>query len=376
MRILFFAAARFQSTYFQQVAARSRCEATVVRSKRVISFSGASFRYLSRLPLRRFITYKIAEINAKRARPLSPAAAGAARLWYGFLIPFAALRYHAYLSRRPFDVLAVYNGYHLRQAIAVEIAKSMKKQILYFENGALPDTTTVDWKGINFDNALPRERAFYEAYIPEAAQRPAVTLRPRVPKNSAKFAPDPHFALPKRYLFVPFQVDHDTQLLCHSPRISDMDALYRFVETALARCTDSDTVILFKEHPSALRDYAHLHAGPNPRLRFANGIATQTLIEHAEAVVTINSSVGIEALLYRKRVITLGNAFYTVDGIAEPCGSPECLAERIDTLESWHPDTELIDAYIHYLYHRYLIPGHWSRPDAEHFRLLNARLGC
>jgi capsular polysaccharide export protein len=376
LRILFFAVARFQSTYFQQLAGHLECDADVVRSKRIFTISTTALRYLFRLPLRHYVDYKMAEINAKRERPVSPVAATLARLYYGAVILYNAARYHAYLTSHPFDVLAVYNGYHLRQAIAVDIAKTLNKRILYFENGALPDTTTMDWQGINFDNALPRERAFYEARIPEVTRKPAVTLHPRAPKNSAKFAPDPHFKLPDRYIFVPFQVDHDTQLLCHSPHIADMEALYRFIEKSLTFCEDSDTVILFKEHPSALRDYSHLHSSTNSRLRFANGVSTQTLIENAEAIVTINSSVGIEALLYHKRVITLGNTFYTIDGIAENCTSPECLANRIDRLEAWHPEPSLIDAFLHYLQHSYLVPGHWKHPTKEHFDIANARLEC
>ena len=38
------------------------------------------------------------------------------------------------------------------------------------------------------------------------------------------------------------------------------------------------------------------------------------VLKKAELVITLNSTVGIEALLYGKPVLTLGDAFYNIKG--------------------------------------------------------------
>ena len=87
--------------------------------------------------------------------------------------------------------------------------------------------------------------------------------------------------------------------------------------------------IIFKEHPSSKKDYPNLHkiASHLEYVDFANGYPTQELIEKSEAVITINSSVGVESLLFNKKVITLGNAFYNIEGIVKNAKDKEELIE-------------------------------------------------
>src|SRR5690606_27259707 len=129
--------------------------------------------------------------------------------------------------------------------------------------------------------------------------------------------------LPKCYLFAPFQVDDDTQIILHSPWIPDMRAYFSVLCRLRARLVAlggewADTAIVIKEHPTCPWGWDRLHAeGERQGVLFANGNSTQELIEKSAAVLTINSSVGIEAMLFDKPLIVLGNAFYALPELAQ-----------------------------------------------------------
>src|SRR5690606_9227447 len=109
--------------------------------------------------------------------------------------------------------------------------------------------------GVNALNSLPREAAFYRRQpAPDgkrAWQLSARHLHPlRVP-DSARQTRD----LPKCYLFAPFQLDDDTQIILHSPWIPDMRAYFSVLCRLRARLVAlggewADTAIVIKEHPT------------------------------------------------------------------------------------------------------------------------------
>ena len=87
-----------------------------------------------------------------------------------------------------------------------------------------------------------------------------------------------------------------------------------------------------KEHPSdhGRIDYSGAFRA-FPDVVFTKLMNTQELIEKSAAVVTVNSTVGIEAMLHLKPVITLGDAFYAVPGLVRPCGRDDELGRHSRT---------------------------------------------
>jgi capsular polysaccharide export protein len=75
------------------------------------------------------------------------------------------------------------------------------------------------------------------------------------------------------------------------------------------------------------------------------------LIEKAGAIITINSSVGIESLLFYKKVITLGSAFYNIEGIVEHAENKNELENILKNLENYKLDKKLIENFLRYLYY-------------------------
>ncbi len=371
VKSVFFAVNRSQYRYFSFLVAQFRGEAQVVYARRSLLPSWRAWKQLSCSDLSPIVEQKLVELTArKRLR-------GSWRLHcyrglYFVLGVIAYLRYWRPIARSGATVLAVWNGNFFRQGIALAIAGRLGLRCVFFENGPLPDTTTLDARGVNYNNSVPRSRGFFAAR-PMAGELPR-TLVPRAPRRPGKFVARSD-QLPARYVFVPFQIDHDTQLTHFSPWIRNMQHLFAEVTAAAREAGDGDLV--FKEHPSAAQDYPTLYRAieGDPKLHLLNHAATQTLIEKAEAVITINSTVGLEALLLGKKVIVLGQAFYAIDGITCQAASREQLATALRELDSWQIDRELIDGFLHYLQREYALPGSWKSPQIQHAIAVEERLG-
>ena len=273
------------------------------------------------------------------------------RIYFNILAIFYYLKYYSILDKK-YDALLVWNGGKYRQRIALEIAKLNNIKPIFFENGLLPNRLVLDNKGINADNSVPREREFFENYS-NLLELPK-QLIPRRAKNQKKFSVEVK-PLPQEFIFVPFQVDSDTQIITNSKWIKNMRELFTLI-VKISKNTNYYFVI--KEHPSSSRDYPDLHqvAEESEYISFANGYETQELIQKSCGVITINSTVGIESLLFKKRVIVLGDAFYRIDGITKSVNSENELLEILNSFDSWVINDNLIDNFLKYLYYDYLIP--------------------
>ncbi|KUZ97761.1 capsular biosynthesis protein [Burkholderia latens] len=110
-----------------------------------------------------------------------------------------------------------------------------------------------------------------------------------------------------RYVFLPLQVSGDTQIKLHSD-VGNLDAIRHAFEFAANENAD----LFVKLHP-AETDAAEIDAIVRLQQTYRFEIVTSPtteLLRHAHAVVTINSTVGLEAMLYGKRVVSLGRCFY------------------------------------------------------------------
>ncbi|MCB1755530.1 MAG: hypothetical protein KDJ38_08405, partial [Gammaproteobacteria bacterium] len=263
------------------------------------------------------------------------------------------------------DYVGLWNGKKMPGVTIARAAKDLSIAVFYFENGLLPGTCTLDDKGVNQDSSLPRNAGFYRSY-PFASQHKAINgIVQRPPLKRRKKAPPQ--SLPQHYVFVPFQVPDDTQIVCHSPWIKNMEALFEAVMEAFDQHTDrGDMQVVFKEHPSWPGHFEHLYER-HPAALFANGNTTPELIENSLGLITINSTVGLEGLILKKPVMTLGEACYRIDGLVLSADNQQQLNEGFEKLLSWSPDAELRDRYLRFLNEVYCIPDKWSTPGPQHF---------
>jgi len=270
----------------------------------------------------------------------------------------------SYLKRQE-GCLGVWNGKKFRQAIWVEAAKRQQKTVLYFETGPLPGFSAVDTQGVNAYSSIPRDPNFYRQY-PCSINFPLFKLEKTT-------RPD---RLPESYFFVPFQVVEDSNIFLHSDWITNMRQLYAEIEKHVLAHLDRHFVI--KLHPACPEVYDDLilkAAQTKGRIQFMNDLPSTVLVEHAEAVITVNSTVGIEALMRHKKVILLGDALYGVNEMVQMASSAEKLHLIIETLDGWDVDRVLIDQFLCYLKSEYVVVGNaMNSPDKRHWASLRNRL--
>lgn len=260
--------------------------------------------------------------------------------------------------------LLIWNGLKFRQQIAVLAAKKLNIQCLFIERGAFPNTTTLDKNGINYINSVPRDRKFYENYINN-------TTPPRLNEGS-----DRPRSLPNNYIFIPFQVNTDSQIILFSPWLKNMFDLIDNVKSAVSLENNIPTIV-FKTHPSCPQDYHHIAkeiGSFTDKIKFIDDIPTSVLIQHSCAVATINSSVGMEALLMRKKLIVMGQAFYNIDGICLQATTLESLIHSLNNIKDWQPDSKLTDSFLNYLKSDYIVDGHWKSSDEMHYICMSEKL--
>ena len=296
--------------------------------------------------------------------------------YYKFKYKNIFRRFYTLIKHHEPRCIGIFNGHRLPEQAIRNIASKLSIPIIYFENGLLPNTTTFDLKGINAENSIPREVEFYRNYSysspsKNSNERKLVQRQFHRFKKLHSLKSKFHKDLPKKFIFVPFQVHFDSQVLCNSPYIKTMRELYDWIECAAFNCDDPDLQFVIKEHPSDPHRYGDLY-NKNQRIVFSNR-NTSELIEKSKAVVTLNSSVGMEALFLNKRLIVLGLACYAIDEIAKAVTSKAQLVEELNNLKSWQSNLPMIEKFIAYLQNDYCIPQTWRSPNEEHISAIQSR---
>lgn len=295
---------------------------------------------------------------------------------------------YSIVNKNSINMICVWNGCRLPLASAIYTAKKMNLKTMFFENGILPHTTTVDSQGVNFSGSLtgmtPEAINSIQLNPVNLAQLRQISLITREKKslnlkNKLRNYEDKDDLIPDRFVFVPFQVFDDSQIILHSPNIKTMESLIGYVHNAVEdhneRCKDNLSIVV-KEHPSDFGriNYKHLKEQyRNKGVFFANNIATEDLIKKSSGVITINSSVGIEALLFHKQVITLGKAFYNIEGIVNHVADPQKLANSIIKINN-PINFELVDKFLYYLRYHYLAEGTYREPNESHYKSVGEKI--
>lgn len=286
-------------------------------------------------------------------------------------------RLDALLEETHPSAIVVWNGNKFQDCV-LHAANTRGVPVIYFENGVLPASTTVDLRGINADNSVPRDPNVYRSMSPEnvVIQKPG----DRKPRKRLFKRKEPDVS-PKDVgkglnILLPFQKERDTQILNHSPWIHSMPEFYRAVHQAVHGAGLEEHHLWLREHPSAASDHLMIHreVAAASDCSFANGGRLADWLEKMDLVITINSSVGMEALLMGKKVITLGKAFYNIPGLVEHADSPEALTEAIHRSLATPVDERLRQGFFAYLAQYYVVAGDWCQPDLPHWRALRSRM--
>jgi len=128
-----------------------------------------------------------------------------------------------------------------------------------------------------------------------------------------------------RVFLLPLQVSEDFQILSHS-NYRDVATVIKEVVGSFARHADSADTLLIKHHPM---DRGYINYQPlinqlreqhqlGKRLRFGYELPLPEVYPLLKGVVTVNSTVGLSALLHHLPVKCLGKALYDIPGLTTP----------------------------------------------------------
>ena len=273
----------------------------------------------------------------------------------------ASWRYVCYSSefkKNSVRNVVVWNGLKYNQLIIRLAAERHNAAVIFMENGLVPGMTTLDQKGVNFGNSAPRDIDYYLGLgCPELASEK------RFQQTNSK------------YIFVPFQVNTDSQIVSYSPWIKNMDDLFNIICEAAGSLPDNYRIV-FKLHPMCPEPYADLisKSSDYQNIVFDNDTATEQLIRHADAICTINSTVGIEGLLSEKKVIVLGNAFYGIEGLTKSARCIDELNVLFEEIDYFSVNRRAISGFKKYLTETYQVCGSWVDADEAHLASLKNKL--
>lgn len=289
--------------------------------------------------------------------------------------------YYQIFNKLDCEAVAIWNGQKQPYLTMVKAAEFAQKRILYFENGLLPNTTTADYAGVNAWNSLPRNPDFYLNLKQLSEGDLPTQLVVRNPHKKREVTGQKLGSLPDKYIFIPFQVPADSQVVIHSPWVHSMEQMFHLIRDAHLKLRENKRTdiphLVFKEHPSWPGNFEKLYDLDECCL-FANENNTQELIENAEAVITINSTVGLESLLLGKKVITLGNACYNIEHLVLHADNADELYECLSKLADWQVNEQLRQNYLNFMATVYCIPGGWENmlkaPEEEHINAMVERV--
>jgi capsular polysaccharide export protein len=292
-----------------------------------------------------------------------------------------------------------WNGSGLTAGIAAQLARARGIPVLFAENGYLPNTLQLDPEGVNALASIARapdlEAIRALSYPPDQLQAFEVLLAEyragrmpgRTPPARGRVRPgplayliqawadwherDPRFqgnrripraplTPPEPFVFFPLQVRSDSQLTMHSPLYGNRLDLAIADLDAAVRALDPSPRLVIKLHPADLgkTDYDPL-VERFPNVLWTAGGDVRSLLQRAACVVTVNSTVGIEAMVFGRPLVTLGENFYTREGLVHPVRARDDLAACLRQALIQPPDAELVGQYLRYLYLHAFVRAHW-----------------
>ncbi|HZR22196.1 MAG TPA: hypothetical protein VFA59_01335 [Vicinamibacterales bacterium] len=181
--------------------------------------------------------------------------------------------------------------------------------------------------------------------------RPTKAIAGRVARLAKAFLFDPrHFEQPRdgeKFIFFPLHYQPESSTLVWAPFYVDQIAAVENIAKALP----VDHKLYVKEHKASLGRrprgyYARLRAIPNVRL-IDPYVNSHTLIRTCSAACVLTSTVGWEAILYEKPVISLGEAFFNAFDLVRHVRAVADLPSVFqDVVTNFQPDYELLLKFV------------------------------
>lgn len=265
------------------------------------------------------------------------------------------------VSSRSIDAYAVFNPYmssHSEFFPSFLGAKKAGIETIVIERGALPGTVyysdEVSYGSERFlSNALENlhlsesEKAETKTYIRKLREGSLVLEKSTDRAATARKFRSLDNAL-KQVIFIPLQLEDDMAVTKFVRKAQSYDD---FVAALPEVCrSNQDVLFIVKPHPLSKGEF---HRLPENVVIADRSDNVHLLLDYCSAVVCYNSGVGLLAACHGKPLVTVGNAFYNLDGIGQFADSLSD-AVTLATARPIAPDEAAVETLVgRYLFHVY-----------------------
>lgn len=311
------------------------------------------------------------------------------------------------IDQNKYDAALIWNGEDFMGKILTILSKRANIKTVFIENGYFPRTLQFDREGVNVYSSITK-RPFNEicrelessrrddAGVPrdDFVLSPLKDLRwlnylqcflirklnlnfyrdfPECRGVSwfvlewlhvkRRFIPLDKIDLPEKYVFIPFQVHDDTQILLNARHFKNMEDFFEFAYQSIKKHFGNEYAIVVKEHPEDLCRYSYSRLRRKyPDVIWLRKYDINVLLDRASFVFVVNSSVGLQAVERKKPVVVFGDSFYTRDEIVFCVKDPKSIDTVIERAKMGVDEDRRvnIESFIKYLKDRYFVDGSWK----------------
>jgi len=280
------------------------------------------------------------------------------------------------------DLVVNLNGQNGVSATLGRIAAKHDIPTVFFENGLLPDTLVLDPVGVNYlshvggsgwqsavaPSPTAAEKQLLQDRI-ESITKGGLTMMPHGTQvGNRRLRQDLNISSESHIVLVPLQVDLDTNILFHSPVVSTMREFVTQVVAGLHQDGPDDCVLIIKEHPKrAPAGDPEIRHCCSERVKYVHDIDVTSLLEIADQVVCINTTVGLEAAIRGIPVVCLGRSAYSEKGFTTDAyltKNPFVTVSQALATNRTGPDSDAVERFLCYILRNSLLPTGPTDPFA------------
>ncbi len=302
-----------------------------------------------------------ARVDAALARAKKPGKSALTRALKRMLLTGQYNWSRRYFTRHPDRVAVAWNGLTGGRMVFLQAARDAGAATLYAELAPLPGRITLDPVGVNAESSIPQDPTFYRQFQGTGWREMGQSLTARPSRRADVMQTND--ALPDTpFLFCPLQVPDDSQVRLFAGWTQTYEGFIAAL-TQAANHLPQGWHLRLKEHPSAKTSLAEMLAPllATGRAVLDNSTDSFAQLAASKGVVTLNSSMGLQAFFHDKPVITLGRAYFALPGLVTPCTDQTTTNAAFATPQTF--DQPLRDGFMTWLDGYY---PHFTPEDFDH----------
>lgn len=272
-----------------------------------------------------------------------------------------------YILKNSISRVLMFNPYGTDKRLELyKLLRKEKIEIIIAERGALRDSVFFDYNGFNAESSsydaihwnkeiTEEQEKIVLDYIEEEKNIDDSLEKQNTRIGREKLKNELNIKAHEKILFVPLQRPSDTVIKYFCGSIGTYENFINLVQEVV-NTIDINWKVVIKKHP--LEDEAW---------KIENAIYSlhniKDLLDSSDAILLINSGVGLLGMLWSKPVYYCGNIFYSDDSINKNITSSKELFDYLE--EGFKPSTKKIHRFLYYLLEEFYSFGTFGTKEVQ-----------